>query len=162
MRVTNRGAAPAEIHLLPTLWCRNTWSWGDDIEKPKLILESDPDVAGAAACVRAEIPELGNYWLYSNQVAKALFTENETNFERLFGQANAGPYVKDAFHRHLIDAEQGAVNPQAEGTKMALWSCHQLAPGESHTVLLLLSAERMPAPFDGADALLGLREAEGR
>jgi hypothetical protein len=160
VRVTNRGSAPAEIHLLPTLWCRNTWSWGDHVEKPRLIMESDPAVTGAAACIRAEVPALGNYWLYSDQAAEPLFTENETNFQRLFNQPNPGPYVKDAFHRYLIDGEKGAVNPLLEGTKMALSSCHQLAPGESHTILLVLSAERLTAPFDGADALLGLREAE--
>jgi hypothetical protein len=160
VRVTNRGAAAAHIHLLPTLWCRNTWSWGDAVERPLLVLEDDPEVSGAKLCVRAESKELGNYWLYSSEPSSALFTENETNFERLYGTPNAQPYVKDAFHRHVIQGEAGAVNPLNRGTKMAAWSQHDIEPGASHTVYMVLSAERLAAPFDGVEEMFGLREAE--
>ena len=103
MSVHNRGKEAARLQLLPTLWFRNTWSWGDEGEKPVLR-----EKGGA---IVASHPELGEYTLSCDGKPELLFTENETNAERLWGQPNPTPYVKDAFHRYVIAGERDAVNP---------------------------------------------------
>ena len=109
--VHNRAPEAARLHLLPTLWFRNTWSWGDEGAKPVLRA-----VGGAIA---ASHPELGDSTLSCEGRPELLFTENETNIERLWGEPNPTPYVKDAFHRYVIAGEQEAVNPAGTGTKAA-------------------------------------------
>jgi hypothetical protein len=138
--VVNRGPEPATLHLLPTLWFRNTWSWGRQGEgyssKPRLY-------RGALASIIAEHPGLGQFELEaetpdSTTSPSLLFTENETNVERLFRSPNPQPYVKDAFHRAVIRGESGAVNPQDEGTKAAVHYVLNLSPGAARTVRLRL------------------------
>ncbi len=102
--VHNRGAQTARLRLLPTLWFRNTWSWGLDDRKPALR-------AAAPGAVQATHPELGEYWLYCDGDPELLFTENESNSLRLWDQPNVSPYVKDSFHTYLIDGQSEAVNP---------------------------------------------------
>ncbi|HEY7515768.1 MAG TPA: glucosidase, partial [Vicinamibacteria bacterium] len=109
--VENRGKDPARLQLLPTLWFRNTWSWGDEGEKPVLR-----EKGGA---IVASHPELGDYTLSCDGAPELLFTENETNAQRLWGQPNSSPYNKDAFHRYVIGGERDAVNPGKTGTKAA-------------------------------------------
>ncbi|MDB4917932.1 MAG: hypothetical protein JWM95_5576 [Gemmatimonadetes bacterium] len=117
--VANRGPEPATVHLLPTLWYRNTWSWGRDGEryhdKPLLSRAGDTSIAG-------EHVTLGHSVLTMEpsscgDVPSLLFTENETNASLLFGSANASPYVKDAFHSYVVNGTTGAVNPAQTGTK---------------------------------------------
>ena len=93
--VHNRGPEAARLRVLPTLWFRNTWSWGEDERKPSLR-EAGPGV------IQATHPELGEYWLHCDGAPELLFTENESNAQRLWGQPNASPYVKDAFHAYVI------------------------------------------------------------
>jgi len=112
--VANRGPEAAEIHLLPTLWFRNTWSWYEGRTKP--VLAYDP----SSGAIRAEERGIGTYWLYSDPGGTPLFTENETNNQRLFNAPNASSHVKDAFHRYLIHGEKEAVNPALHGTKAAV------------------------------------------
>src|SRR5581483_9912098 len=102
--VHNRGPEAASLRLLPTLWFRNTWSWGEGGEKPSLR-QIGPGI------VRALHQELGEYRMYCEGGPELLFTENETNSQRLWNQRNASPYVKDAFHEYLISGATGAVNP---------------------------------------------------
>ena len=102
--VHNRGPEGAQVHLLPTLWFRNTWSSADDEPKPALGQVGNESIA-------ASHPKLGERTLHCEGAAELLFTENETNANRLWGQANPSPYVKDAFHRYLITGEKDAVNP---------------------------------------------------
>ena len=109
--VHNRGPEAARLQLLPTLWFRNTWSWGDEGEKPVLC-----ETGGAILAVH---PELGHYTLSCSGAPEFLFTENETNARKLWGQPNPTPYVKDAFHRFVISGERDAVNPGKAGTKAA-------------------------------------------
>jgi hypothetical protein len=113
IRVLNRGPEAAPLTLLPTLWLRNTWSWGypDEQEQP-LRLDGDAVLADPGG-------GLGAYRLASREQGDWLFTDNETNTERLFGEPNAKPFQKDGFHRFLIDGEQGAINSQQRGTKAA-------------------------------------------
>jgi hypothetical protein len=140
--VHNRGPEAARLHLLPTLWFRNTWSWEKDAAKPSLS-ESGP------GRIRAVHPELGELTLACDGKAELLFTENESNVERLWGQPNPSPYVKDAFHRYVIGREAGAVNPAKSGTKAAARYVLDVPAGGSAVVRLRLSAAAaLPAsPF---------------
>jgi len=112
--VANRGPEAAEIHVLPTLWFRNTWSWGKDQIMPALRLDRE------SGTIHAHHEQLGTYWLYCEDGGSTLFTENETNCQLLFNAPNASPYVKDAFHRYLVDGEMDSVNPEMCGTKRPL------------------------------------------
>jgi hypothetical protein len=114
---SNRGPEPQTLHILPTLWFRNTWSWGGDEVKPELTEEPAPK--GAMWAVKAAHSTLGTCYLYGRHKAHTLYTENESNAARLWGVANASPYLKDAFHRYLINGEKDAVNPAKTGTKFA-------------------------------------------
>src|SRR5205085_4898056 len=101
------------IHLLPTLWFRNTWSWGgDNSERPLLHRMSD-------SLISASHPDLGDRFLHVAGSADLLFTENETNAARVFHRPNGSPYVKDAFHEYLVNGRRDAVNPDRRGTKAA-------------------------------------------
>ena len=123
IRVTNRAAESAELSVLPTLWFRNTWSWGyengamGDVPRKPHLRETFRDEA--TAIIQAFHPVLTDYYLYADGAPECWFTENETNNKRLFSSANPSPYVKDAFHRALISGESNAVNPKREGTKAA-------------------------------------------
>ncbi len=182
---TNRGPEPATLWLLPSLWFRNTWSWcnsdqdagrtpapttphshewergvrgGEGSEHPQLT--PIPAPTGAAWAVRAEHPTLGTYHLYGRREAELLFTENESNRARLWGQPNPSPYVKDAFHRYLIEGDRAAVNPAQVGTKLAASHCLTVAPGETAMTGLVLSREPLPEPFARWEALFALRQSE--
>ena len=139
--VANRGPEAAEIHLLPTLWFRNTWSWFGKTNKPSLIL--DP----SSGAIRASEHEIGTYWLYADPGSTPLFTENETNNQRLFNAANASPFVKDAFHRYLINGEKGAVNPEHHGTKAAIHYKLTVPAGGERTVNLRLQMKKTTTQF---------------
>src|SRR4051794_31483265 len=109
--VHNRGPEAARLHVLPTLWFRNTWSWGKEGTRP-LLRES-------GGAIHAFHPELGDYTLACDGAPELLFTENESNAARLWGQPNPTPFVKDAFHRYVVSGDSAAVNPEKTGTKAA-------------------------------------------
>jgi len=113
---TNRGPEAAELHLLPTVWFRNTWSWDASATRP--VLRAGRAVADHAL-IETEHEALGPRWLYCEGAPELLFTENETNGERLWGEANPSPYVKDGINACVVDGEKDAVNPAAVGTKAA-------------------------------------------
>jgi hypothetical protein len=156
MRITvhNRGPEAVELRLLPTLWFRNTWD--DGSARPSL--REVPEVPGAAV-VAAAHERIGDRWLLCLGADRLLFTENETNTERLFGTPNASPYVKDSIDRYVVRGHTGAVNPHRTGTKVAVDMSLLLPPGGSSTVRLRLTddpvvagmaADRTsPAAFDG-------------
>ncbi len=130
--VANRGPEAAEIHLLPTLWFRNTWSWYEGRSKPSLGFDSH------FKAVHALERDIGSYWLYADPGGLPLFTENETNFERLFKVRSNSPFVKDAFHRYLINGEKDAVNPALQGTKAAIYYKLTVPAAAKRTVNLRL------------------------
>jgi hypothetical protein len=156
--VVNRGPEPAPIHVLPHFWFRNTWSWSDPPgELPEMRhMETEPGHAG----VRAVHPEHGAYHLYAEGSPELLFTNNETNSERLFGTASRTPYVKDSFHQRVIHGDTKRVNPEQRGTKSASWYRAVVPAGGSTRILLRLAAEATQAPFEGADELLEARRRE--
>ncbi len=138
--VANRGKESAAIHLLPTLWFRNTWSWEKGALKPTLSLKG--------AAVQADHKELGSYYLYAEKPKEWLFTDNETNKKRLFGVENDGPYVKDAFHEYLVHGNESAVNPLRKGTKAAAHFAIEVPGGNDVAVRLRLSKEgNLKDPF---------------
>jgi hypothetical protein len=155
---SNRGDADAELFVLPQLWFRNTWSWGDDAGKPVITTDAAPGIAHWA--VRADHAVLGQWHLYGAHQAEYLFTENESNSERLWDVPNDQPYVKDAFHRYLIEGETTAINPTKQGSKFA--ACHRLTVAAGHTRMidLVLSNTRMAHPFERHQRVLAARQSE--
>ncbi len=137
--VHNRGPETRRLHVLPTLWFRNTWSWGLDERKPSLR-------HNGAGRIEASHHELGTCTLLCDGSPELLFTENESNAQRLWGQPNPSPYVKDAFHRHVVHGERDAVNPAKKGTKAAAHYVLDVPGGGSQTIRLRLAAA---APKDG-------------
>ncbi len=137
--VHNRGPEEASLHLLPTLWFRNTWSWKQGLPKPTL--------REAAGAISAAHPTLGDRVLAFDGKPELLFTENETNAQRLWGQPNASPFTKDAFHRHVIGGERDAVNHEHVGTKAAVHYALDLPAGGSSSVRLRFSAVAVADPF---------------
>ncbi len=165
--VTNRGDRTAACHLLPQLWFRNTWSWGYPdgpmADAPGKPLLRAVDGSEGVAVIEIEHPAAGRYFFYAEDGARLLFTENETNHARLHSGTNASPFVKDAFHRYLVEGDSAAVNPARAGTKAAAHSRHELAPGASVTLRLRLqlTAEAMTAPLGEAfDATFQARRDE--
>jgi hypothetical protein len=134
--VHNRGPEEATLHLLPTAWFRNTWSWGGEAPRPSLrALASDE----RSAAVALSHPDIGERFLYGDGAATLLFTENETNSERLFGVENRTPFVKDAFSNYLVHGREGAVNPERTGTKAGVLYVLSVPAGGSRSVRLRLS-----------------------
>jgi len=166
VRITavNRGPEAAELHLLPTLWFRNDWSSWISRPAEKPLLQQIEGPAGTRA-VAAVHPVLGKYALYCDGEVPLLFTENESNNARLFPQyPNASPYVKDGINNYLVLGEQGAVNPDRHGTKVAAHYRLTIGPGQAATVRLRLKKTTDGAvPFGPAfDELFAtrLREAD--
>jgi hypothetical protein len=155
---SNRGPEAATIWLLPTLWFRNTWSWGDGNEKP--VLKEIPPPKGAAWALEVVHPTLGRYYFYGRRKAELLFTENESNTQALWSQPNASPYVKDAFHRYLIHGETAAVNPHRTGTKFGASHRLRVDPGETAMTGMVLSREPLAEPFARWEATFSMRQSE--
>ncbi|SDT97563.1 hypothetical protein SAMN05444156_1192 [Verrucomicrobium sp. GAS474] len=163
---TNRGPEKAVLHLLPTLWFRNTWAWGNRHEKtgtkPVLKLEN---LGPGPNFISARHEQLGLFHL-AYEEGEPLFTENETNAERLWKTPNVGPFVKDALHRAVVNAEANSVNPDRTGTKCAIHTVIEVEPGVSKTVRLRLrlvpegSAPVPSDPFADFDALFQARKDE--
>ena len=134
--VHNRGPEPATLHVLPTLWFRNTWSWGAAAPRPVLRQAA---TGAPGAVIAAAHPDLGERYLYSDGATELLFTENETNTERLFRAPNRTPYVKDGIDSYIVHGRQDAVNPEKQGTKASAHYPLIVGAGESRTVQLRLS-----------------------
>ncbi len=158
----NRGPEEAQLDLLPTLWFRNIWSFGEKHGHPKLARTED---FMGAAVVATEDSRYGKHWLLVENAPEMMFTENETNFERVFGYPSGTPYVKDSFHKYVIDGVKEAVNPAQKGTKCAAHYRFKIAPGASATIRLrLTNVEPVLGganPFDGEfEKMFDLRRGE--
>ncbi|HEY7704689.1 MAG TPA: glucosidase [Acidimicrobiia bacterium] len=150
---TNRGPEAATIHLLPTLWFRNTWSWGGNRPRPRLRHEGQ--------AVVARHPELAAMYFSCEGSPTLLFTENETNQSRLNGAANPTPWVKDGIEAFIVRGQIEAVNPAKEGTKAAAHYRLEIGPKATTTVRLRLSASAPgPQPFEEFDRVLAARRSE--
>ncbi|MCI4670369.1 MAG: glucosidase [Bacteroidia bacterium] len=138
--ISNRGRNDASIWLLPTLWFRNLWSFGLMEQKPNLYLEKD---SHGKAFIKVEHPETGNYNLFFEEAETVLFTENQTNNEKLFGTPNTSLYVKDAFHDAIIDGDIDKVNPLKTGTKTSPVYKFHLVYGETVEIRLRLTQKEL-------------------
>lgn len=136
LSIVNRASEAKLLHLLPTLWFRNTWSWDEPSEKPVL---QQVETNGSTQKVHASHPTLGDRWLYCLQPNALLFTENETNQQRLFGVENSSPYVKDGINDFIIHGDHSAINPQQQGTKVSAQYTLTIGAGETVIVWLRLS-----------------------
>src|SRR3989442_9281576 len=158
---TNRGPEAAELHLLPTLWFRNTWSWDPAAARPSLRAGRS---AGGRALIEAEHDALGPRWLYCEGVPDLLFTGIETNVTRLYGVPNPSPYVKDGINDYLVEGRKDAVNPEQVGTKAAAQYRFEVAPGAAVSIRLRLTntplAERPFGPPFDATVSQRIREAD--
>jgi hypothetical protein len=154
---TNRGPDPAPLHLLPTLWYRNTWSWSSQIERPSIAIEARTD---EQLTLLASHARMGAFRLATEGDANPLFTENETNAERLFGAPNANPYVKDAFHAAIVNGRADAVNPAHTGTKAGAHVVLTVPAGATLKLRLRLARTLAKRPFDDANEVLATRLAE--
>jgi hypothetical protein len=137
IRITasNRGPEPAALHLLPTLWFRNTWSWDGETTRPQLrAIHQTPKYA----VIAADHATLGRRWLYCAGMPTLLFTENDTNRWRLFGVPNPTPYVKDGINDYVVGAQIAAVNAEQIGTKASAYYVVQLDAGQEVTLNLRL------------------------
>ena len=140
----NRGPESARLHILPTIWYRNRWAWGENYEPPRAERVKAP--AGTALIALDEF-HYGKRWLLAEGSPELLFTHNETNTELLYGQPSITPYVKDAFHRYVTHGQKEAVNPSATGTKAAAHYAAEVGAGKSWTIRLrLLDQDPSGAP----------------
>jgi hypothetical protein len=147
IRAANRGPDPAPLWLLPTLWFRNTWAWGGNEPLPDLHAASGP-----LPRIVARHADLGTYDLDCEGADSLLFTNNDTNLQRLYGVPNRTPYVKDAFHAFVIGGDQAAVNPAQTGTKAAALYRRTIAPGATMTLRLRLRLRAAPDEGRAADS----------
>ncbi|MEA2490875.1 MAG: hypothetical protein QOH21_2667, partial [Acidobacteriota bacterium] len=157
----NRGPERAVIHLIPQLWFRNTWSWSPDGRAQPVITAADgglladdshaPPLAGLAHDTR-----LGPHRLGLPEGARLLFTDNETNGPRVYGGESRSRYVKDAFHRLIVDGDESAVNPEQRGTKACGWMRYEVEPGQSAVLVSSLS----PHALENLGAIVEQRRAE--
>ena len=151
--VHNRGAEPARLRVLPTLWFRNSWSWKAGAVKPSL--------RAAEAGIHASHAELGDYLLSCDGSPELIFTENETNNQRLWDQPNASPWVKDAFHQYIISGNTEAINPAKVGTKAAAHYLLEIPAESSQVIRLRLSTNHPAQPFaEGFDTTFAARQAD--
>ncbi len=157
--VRNMGPEAAPIHVLPTLWFRNTWSWGRSNAKPGMKLEKD----NSRVFVRSSHEAIGAYDFHADGAQDWLFCENETNNQHLYGTRNASNYPKDAFHRRIVHGAKKAVNPAYEGTKAAAVYQRVLEPGEEYEIRVRLTgpdAEKFADPFGDFDGVFKSRIEE--
>jgi hypothetical protein len=151
--IYNRGPEAARLRVLPTLWFRNVWSWDDDAAKPALE-EAGPGI------IRASQEDLGEYWLCCDGAPELLFTENESNTQRLWNRPNASLFVKDAFHDYIIAGRGEAVNPAKTGTKAAAHYRLEVPADGNAAIRLRLSRGRVANPFAHFDTTFKDRIAD--
>jgi len=156
--VTNRGPETANLRVLPTIWFRNTWSWGQREPRPGLHRSR----SGSDPVIELNQAELVSRWLYCEGSPELLFTENETNYQRLCGIANRAPYVKDSINDYVVHGSEDAVNPEHAGTKAAAHYKHTLGAGETAVVRMRLAESdfNTKSAFDDFDWIFALRQHE--
>src|SRR5262249_21796680 len=136
IKAFNRSPETAELHLLPTVWFRNTWTWKEGSERPAL---NNATAGEKAAVIEISQARYGKRWLICDGAPELIFTENETNNRRLFGVDNRARYVKDGINDYIVRGGRDAVNPDGTGTKASALYRAQIAPGEDATIQLRLT-----------------------
>jgi len=160
IEIHNASAKRSQVSLIPQFWFRNTWSWGYE-DGPQGNAKERPSMSRVNAnSVLAKHPDLGSYHIYWQGHADPMFTENDTNFERFGQHRNETPYVKDAFHRYIVDAEKAAINPSEKGTKFGLNYALSIPAGETRVVQIRFSSRAQSSPFNGFRPILNKRKAQ--
>jgi hypothetical protein len=152
IRAVNHGPEAATLHCLPTLWFRNTWSWGRDDRRPLLVERVLPGGAAARHAIHSRHPTLGEHVLYAEDADEVLFTNNETNTGRLWGVVPAPPAVKDAFHEYVVRGNSAALAADRAGTKAAVRYLRSI-PGAGAATIRLRLAAVSPSAASPRDAL---------
>jgi hypothetical protein len=134
--IYNRGPEAATLQVLPTLWFRHSWSWGGETEKPEIKQTSAPS---EMSIVEASHQTLGRRYFYCDESVPLLFTENDTNNEKIFGTPNASPYVKDGINNYIVNGNQNAINPAKTGTKVSAQYQLNIKPGGKQVIRLRLN-----------------------
>ena len=172
IRITaaNRGPEAAPLHVLPTLWFRNTWAWGyehdEENRRPELRAVETPSTPTGMErqhLAHATHATLGEYWLacqHAEHEPQLLFTENESNAQRLWGVPNRTSFVKDGLNDAVVNGAAGTVNPEGFGTKVAAHYTFVVAPGANETVILRLSATQHDDPFVDVEKIFEMRQVE--
>ena len=162
--LSNRGEEAADCFMLPSLWFRNTWSWGyengpmnDVFDRPRLL-----QAMGRSGYDVVEInhPTVGSYYLYAENADDLLFTDNESNLALFENSSSGNSFVKDAFHRYLVNGDKDAVNPAREGTKAAALYSRNIDPGSSNTIRLRMADTHHETPFAEFDRIFAQRLTE--
>ena len=161
IRVTvhNRANDAADITLLPTFWIRNLWDFGLVDEKPLIALK---DTGAEFGVAKVDHDSVGEYHFYFENPVRTLFTENETNTEKLYGQPNKTPYVKDSFHHAVVNNDYAVFDGKTAGTKFSPMYQHSI-PGQGSVIIRLRLSKRslLTEPFGNAfDDLFALRIKE--
>ncbi len=156
----NRHSEPADLHILPHIWFRNTWSWGHKPTRPSLEDRSNTD----HACIQAFHRHLGERWWYCSAEdsvsPQLLFTENDTNQKRLFNTKNSTPFVKDSINDTIVNQEKGRLNPEGKGTKAAA-HLHVVIPGgASNSIQIRFTKDAVDRPFVDFDEIFQTRIRE--
>ncbi|NNE45314.1 MAG: glucosidase, partial [Rhodothermales bacterium] len=160
----NRGPEPAELHILPHFWFRNTWTWGYHVDRPHPMMEEASEDGVLAA--HGNHHHLGERWWYAaehvsgSDGGRLLFTDNETNFKRLWEEPNPTVYVKDGINDCVVGGLTECVNPEMKGTKVAGWFHRLIAPGESFVINVRFADHAVSNPFDSVDDIFAKRIEE--
>ncbi|MCY7347049.1 MAG: hypothetical protein LH614_12610 [Pyrinomonadaceae bacterium] len=149
----NRGRESAPLHILPTVWFRNRWSWYQDAVKPQM--KRVESAAENLSVIHLNEERRGEFWLTCEGANRLLFTENETNYEKIYGGKNDSPFVKDGINDYVVGNNNSAVNPEQTGTKAAAHYVFDIAPQSSETIYLRLSNHSL---FSSQDSAVGGRQ----
>ncbi len=144
IEIANRGPETAELTLLPTIWFRNTWSWGSDIRRPRF---KQGETVNHTSMIEMDHEYYGVRRIFFEGQPTLLFTENETNTRRLYGEQEGPRYVKDSFHDYIVDGDKKAVNPELTGSKAAAHYVLTLAPGAMQSIRLRFTNEEWNGRF---------------
>lgn len=156
----NRADESAELHLIPQLTCRNTWSWFKESEKPKCSLPKKEKNTDSEDKVKIDHPDLGVYYFYTEDSDAFLFTDNETNRKRLFNEESQCGFFKDAFHEYIINNKRNTVNKNNQGTKFCSIYKQDIPKNEKYVVCLRLSKNILDKPFENFEDFFKKRKNE--
>lgn len=147
--ICNRSQENQTLHLLPTLWFRNTWSWFKDAPKPQIKLGENYNSFTSNITIETEHAELGNHYLYCQGNPQLLFTDNETNHQRVFGYDDGNKYVKDGINNYVVNNQKDAVNPKYIGTKFSPYYRLNIGAKETKIIKLRLCKQaHLQQPLD--------------
>ncbi|MFN3404711.1 MAG: MGH1-like glycoside hydrolase domain-containing protein [Cytophagaceae bacterium] len=149
----NRGPEKSTIHLLPTIWFRNTWNWGFQCYQPQMSQASNNHIF-------IKHKKSGTFHLYTDRTVPLLFCDNETNYKKLYKFENSSPFCKDGINDFVVDGDKDAINPEKKGTKASAHYFLELEPGEQKEIRLRLSDKSHAAPFRDFQELFELRKSE--